>query len=134
MNVNYLKIDKIPAYGDGWQSVLDALSGGDFFVTTGEVLIPHLSIDNFESGDTAAPRDQMTLEVELEWTYPLAYMEVVSGDGINVNRQRFDLSDTKEFGSRNISTSINASNAKWARIEVWDIARNGAFTQPVWIE
>ena len=76
----------------------------------------------------------MTLEVELEWTYPLAYMEVVSGDGINVNRQRFDLSDTKEFGSRNISTSINASNAKWARIEVWDIARNGAFTQPVWIE
>jgi len=23
---------------------------------------------------------------------------------------------------------------KWVRFEVWDIATNGAFTQPVWIE
>ena len=23
---------------------------------------------------------------------------------------------------------------KWVRLEVWDIARNGAFTQPIWIE
>jgi hypothetical protein len=61
-------------------------------------------------------------------------MELVSGDGTHVTRQRFDLSDTKEFGSRTISTSIDTSNAKWARIEIWDIARNGAFTQPVWIE
>jgi hypothetical protein len=76
----------------------------------------------------------MSLEIELEWTYPLAYMELVSGDGTNVTRQRFDLTNTKEFGSQNISSSVNLSNAKWARIEVWDIARNGAFTQPIWIE
>jgi hypothetical protein len=61
-------------------------------------------------------------------------MELVSGDGTNVTRQRFDLTNTKEFGSQNISSSVNLSNAKWARIEVWDIARNGAFTQPIWIE
>ena len=134
MNINYLKLDKIPLYEDGWQPVIDALAGGEFFVTTGEVLIPNFSIDSFESGESAPTRDQMTLEVDLQWTYPLAYMELVSGDGINVTRTRFDLSDTKEFGSRNISTTINTSNMKWARIEVWDIARNGAFTQPVWIE
>jgi hypothetical protein len=24
--------------------------------------------------------------------------------------------------------------ARWVRLEVWDIAANGAFSQPVWIE
>ena len=23
---------------------------------------------------------------------------------------------------------------KWIRLEVWDIAKNGAFTPPVWLE
>jgi hypothetical protein len=35
MNINYLKLDQIPRFEDGWQPVLDALRGGDFFVTTG---------------------------------------------------------------------------------------------------
>jgi hypothetical protein len=134
MNVNYLKLDTIPRYEDGWQPVLDVLSNGEFFVTTGEVLIPKFSINNYESGETALADDQMSLEIELEWTYPLAYIELVSGDGNSVTRQRFDLTNTKEFGSQSIATTVDLSNAKWARVEVWDIARNGAFTQPVWIK
>ena len=134
MNVNYLKLDTIPRYEDGWQPVLDVLSNGEFFVTTGEVLIPKFSINNYESGETALADDQMSLEIELEWTYPLAYIELVSGDGNSVTRQRFDVTNTKEFGSQSIATTVDLSNAKWARVEVWDIARNGAFTQPVWIK
>jgi hypothetical protein len=28
----------------------------------------------------------------------------------------------------------NLSGRHWVRFEVWDIAANGAFTQPVWVE
>ena len=134
MNINYLKIDEIPKYEDGWQSVLDALSGGEFFVTTGEVLIPKFSINGKESGEIAQADQTMSLEIDLQWTYPLAYMELISGDGRNVNRLRFDLSDTTEFGSINFQFPVDLINEKWARIEVWDIARNGAFTQPIRLE
>ena len=37
MNVNYLKLEQLPKYRDGWQPVLDVLRRGEFFVTTGEV-------------------------------------------------------------------------------------------------
>ena len=134
MNINYLRLDEIPNYEEGWQPVLDALSGGEFFVTTGEVLIPEFSIDGGQSGETTPASDDMSLEIELQWTYPLAYMEVVSGDGSQVNRLRFDLSDTTEFDSINMQINVDLSQASWARVEVWDIARNGAFTQPVWLE
>ena len=134
MNINYLRIDEIPKYADGWQPVLDALSAGEFFVTTGEVLIPEFSIDGRKSGELAQADAAMSLEVQLQWTYPLAYMELISGDGRKVNRLRIDLSDTNEFDSRNIQIPVDLSNARWARLEVWDIARNGAFTQPVWLE
>ena len=119
---------------DRWQPVLDALSGGKFFVTTGEVLIPEFSIDGGQSGETTPASDNMSLEIELQWTYPLAYMEVISGDGSQVNRLRFDLSDTTEFDSTNMQFNVDLRQASWARVEVWDIARNGAFTQPVWLE
>jgi hypothetical protein len=28
MNVNYLRLDRLPRFDDGWQPVLDALHGG----------------------------------------------------------------------------------------------------------
>ena len=37
--VNYLKLDKVPGPDDDWSPVLNALRDGDFFVTTGEILI-----------------------------------------------------------------------------------------------
>jgi hypothetical protein len=137
MNVNYLKLDKIPHYEDGWQSVLDTLSSGQFFVSTGEVLISSFDISGRESGETLSASidySSVTLNANLEWTYPLAYLEVVSGDGTDVYRQRIDMSDTREFGARNLTLPLDLSNRKWIRIEVWDIARNGAFTQSVWLE
>ncbi len=33
-----------------------------------------------------------------------------------------------------IAGTYRCADRRWVRIEVWDIARNGAFTQPVWIE
>jgi hypothetical protein len=117
--------------------VLDALSSGSFFVSTGEVLIPKFSVAGKESGETirqGSASNFVTLNANIEWTYPLSYMEIISGDGSSIYRERIDLSDTREFGERSLEHSLDLSNRKWVRIEVWDITRNGAFTQPVWIE
>jgi hypothetical protein len=124
MNVNYLKLDRIPRFADGWQPVLDALRGGEFFVTTGEVLIPSHTFD-FARGEIRA---------NVEWTFPLAFAEVISGDGNNVYHDRVELNDTSAFGSRELRIAFKAARRRWARLEVWDTAANGAFTQPKWLD
>ena len=136
MNINYLRLAKLPRYDDGWQPVLDALRGGEFFTTTGEVLIPEFKVGGKESGQTLtlASDAKSTLEVNLEWTFPLAFAEIISGDGQKVFRQRIDLADTESFGTRKLRLPLELKGRTWIRLEVWDIAANGAFTQPVWIE
>ncbi len=134
MNINYLKLDEIPDYEDGWRPVVDALANGEFFVTTGEVLITDFSVEGVESGETVNGNESAELIADLEWTYPLSYMEIISGDGATIYRDRINLSHTTEFDSETINRNVDLSNRSWVRIEVWDIARNGAFTQPVWIE
>ena len=47
MNVNYLKLDHLPKFSDGWQPVLDTLRHGQFFTTTGEILIPQFTVGKF---------------------------------------------------------------------------------------
>ena len=135
MNVNYLKLDRLPAFGDGWQPVIDTLRGGRFFTTTGEVLIPSFDVAGKPSGDTIAAGDgPVRVHASLEWTFPLAFAEVVSGDGTQVFRQHIDLGDTRAFGSRQIDVPVDLRGRKWVRFEVWDVAANGAYTQPVWVE
>jgi hypothetical protein len=137
MNINYLKLDEIPRYEDGWQEVLDALAEGDFFVTTGEVLIPDFTVQGFSSGDSVpmgTDLSRLAIQMSLQWTYPLSHLTIVSGDGTNVHRYHFDLSATTEFDDIDIRLSADLQGRKWVRLEVWDIARNGAFTQPVWID
>jgi len=136
MNINYLRLAKLPRYDDGWQPVLDALRGGEFFTTTGEVLIPEFTVGGKQSGQTPALEGEVkpALEASLEWTFPLAFAEVISGDGQKVFRQRIDLADTESFGARRLSLPVELKGRTWVRFEVWDIAANGAFTQPVWLE
>jgi len=136
MNINYLKLDTVPEYENGWQPVLDALQQGRFFVSTGEVLIPEFSINGEESGATVAIIDQasVSLKASLEWTYPMSHLDIVTGDGEQIFRERIDLSATREFGATEFQHTIEVSNKTWVRIEAWDIAKNGAFTQPVWLD
>jgi hypothetical protein len=135
MNVNYLKLDRLPRFAAGWQPILTALRGGRFFTTTGEVLIPAFWIDDKQSGDTlAAPSAPSRLRATITWTFPLTFAEIVSGDGQQVYRQRIDLQDTGPFGSRELDIPIDLRGRTWVRFEVWDIATNGAYTQPIWIK
>ena len=136
MNVNYLRLNKIPRFNEGWQNVLDALRGGQFFVTTGEILIPQFSIGGKQSGEILrVPFGAKTeIKAALQSTFPLSFAEVISGDGTNVFRQRVNLADANAFENRVLNMPLDLTNRRWARLEVWDIAGNGAFTPPIWLQ
>ena len=50
MNVNYVKLDRLPKFDEGWQTILDSLRSGRFFVTTGEILLNEVTIGGRECG------------------------------------------------------------------------------------
>jgi hypothetical protein len=135
MNINYVKIDHLPKYDEGWQGVLDVLRDGKFFVTTGEVLIPEFTVGGKESGDELIlPEDgKPELAAKLRWTYPLSFGLVISGDGERVYQDRIDLSNGGAFGETELKLPQSLAGRHWVRLEVWDVAANGAFTQPVWL-
>ena len=114
MNVNYLKLDRMPT-SDDWSPVLDVLRRGDFFVTTGEVLI-----HSFEARD-----DEVT--ADLEWTFPLEQVELI----VDGQRRTIPLPATREFGRQRFSWPMELKGKSWVRLEAWDVAFNGAFTQPI---
>jgi hypothetical protein len=136
MNINYVKLDRVPRFEEGWRPILDSLRAGRFFVTTGEVLLNDVTIGGKSGGETLtfAPGDHPVVRVDLSWTFPLRFAEVVSGDGSKVYRERIDLSDTPPFGHKILTLKPDLAGRTWARFEVWDVATDGAFTQPVWLE
>lgn len=136
MNINYLQLDAIPDFSEGWQPVFNALENGRFFSTTGEILIPSFSINGKGSGETVQLNGLNTVEVkmQIDWTFPLNFIEIISGDGEQVFREKFDLNQTEAFGSQSFQFSSDLSNRKWVRLEVWDVAANGAFTQTVYLK
>lgn len=135
MNVNYLQMNKLPAYKEGWQSVVDAMQKGKFFSSTGEVLIPAFTINGKSSGDTARlNKGKANITYSVNWTFPLQYAMIISGDGSKTYTQRINLDHTLPFGRKEFNTTIDLSNRKWARLEVWDAAVNGAFTQTIYLK
>jgi hypothetical protein len=136
MNINYLQLDKLPRFDDGWQPVLDALRHGRFFVSTGEVLLLDFKVGGQASGQALRLADNTSVEVTatLEWTFPPAFAEIIWGDGSQVARKRVDLGTNEAFSKKVLRVPVNLKGAKWVRVEAWDIAANGAFSQPVWIE
>ncbi|GGM78020.1 hypothetical protein GCM10010967_07160 [Dyadobacter beijingensis] len=136
LNVNYLQLDQLPKFEEGWQPVLDAMRKGKFFVTTGEVLIPSFKVNNMVAGETAKPDAKGNVEITLDarWTFPLNRAEVISGDGKEVFHDVINLSDTHAFGQKNFKFTQNMKGRKWLRLELWDVAANGAFTQIIWLE
>jgi hypothetical protein len=135
MNINYLKLDKLPRFDDGWQPVLDALKSGRFFVSTGEVLMPEFSVGGKESGQTLRlAGGKVDVRARLEWTFPPEFAEIIWGDGSKVQRQHVALTGAEAFSGRVLRVPVDLKGAKWVRLEVWDIAANGVFSQPVWVE
>jgi len=119
MNINYVRMPRLPDYGH-YGELLDALAKNDTFISTGEVLLPEWKLDG------------ETVHAKVSHTFPLKMAEVVWGNGEQTFRVTIPLEQTREFTETVIDRKFQAPNRKWARFAVWDVAGNGAFTNPVW--
>ena len=83
------------------------------------MLLPQFTVGAKASGEKIklSASGQAKLEAGLTWTFPMAFAEVVTGDGEKVYRQQIDL-----------------SGKRWVRIEAWDVAANRVISQPIWLE
>lgn len=120
--VSYIKVEGTPSI-DNWSPIINAMSKGNFFVTSGEVLIPNYQV----TGSGA----QRTISADVEWTFPLEFAEVVWGDGQKTDRQIISVTDLPAFGTHHFQIPFDATGKKWVRFAVWDSAGNGAFVQPI---
>src|SRR3546814_14919808 len=89
--------------------------------------LPEFTIGGAKSGEETVFGRNSLVRAKIEWTFPLAFAEIVSGDGNKVYRDRIDLTGAAPFGSRTIAKRVDLSGRKWARIEVWDVARTGDY-------
>jgi hypothetical protein len=120
--VNYVKLDSLPTDGN-WSPIIDAMKRGDYFWTSGEVLITNYAVQG-----TGAKR---TIAADVEWTFPLEFVEVVWGDGTRTDRQIISATDLGAHGRKRFEIPFDATGKKWVRFAVWDTAGNGAMVQPV---
>ncbi len=123
MNANYVRMDRLPDF-DHYGAILPPLRRGDFFVSTGEVLLPEASIHAGANGD-------IVVHARVRWTLPLRFAEVVWGDGKNTFNETISLEKTGPFGDSTFDWTVQAGEWKWARFAVWDIASDGAFINPI---
>jgi len=136
MNVNYMMLDALPKYREGWKPVVEAMQKGRFFSTTGEVLMNELKVNGKMSGESLKLNADGTVNIQLNlsWTFPMNFVEIISGDGEKVYREKIDLSDTKAFGLQQFTFNPKLAGRKWLRLEAWDTAVNGAFSQTFYLE
>ena len=123
MNVNYVRLPALPAY-DHYGELLDAVAKGDYFISTGEIVMPDYTL--------AGKGDSITASVSVDYTFPLRMAEIVWGNGTETHHHIVPLEETQEFRSARFQWQADAKDWKWARLAIWDVAGNGAFTNPVW--
>ncbi len=122
MNINYVLADSLPSF-DNYSELLKPIVDGEFFTTTGEVLLPKVEI-------STASADEVEIAADVDWTLPLHHAEITWGDGEQTHHVRIPLTDTRAFGKQSFNWSAPAPGWKWARLSVWDVAANGAFVNP----
>jgi hypothetical protein len=122
--VQYVKLDTLPLASSGdWGAIIDAVKRGDYFWTSGEVLVSNYAVQG-----AGAKR---AIVADLEWTFPLEFVELVWGDGTKVDRQIIPATDLPAMGRKHFEIPFDATGKKWVRFAAWDAAGNGAMAQPV---
>ena len=115
--VNYLRIDSVPGVDD-MSSIVEALRTGEYFVTSGEVLLPECRLEG--------EGEQRTMVATVEWTFPLDFVELVWGDGISIERELVSATETGTYGRREFRIPFAVGEKRWVRFAAWDVAGNGA--------
>ena len=121
--INYLKLDKVPAWNQSWAPIVEGIRAGNFFGTTGEILFHKWGIEG--SGAKSV------YTASIEYTFPLEFAELVWSDGAKVDRKMIRLTGTVPFGTKAFRIPFDATGKKWVRFDVWDSSGNGAWLQPV---
>jgi hypothetical protein len=128
--VNYLRLDTVPGVDD-MTAIVEALRTNDFFVTSGEVLLPEQRIEG--------EGDERTYVAEVHWSFPLEFVELVLGGSVSggggpdvsqVQRVVVEAEDTGVHGQRTFRIPFTVGDHKWVRFAAWDVATNGAMGQP----
>ncbi|MCM5663184.1 hypothetical protein [Galbibacter mesophilus] len=120
--VSYVKLNSVPSVDD-MSPIINSLKKGDFFVTSGEILIPHYEV--------LGTGNSKTIVAEVEWTFPLDFVELVWGDGESIDRKIISTTDLPAFSKKRFEIPFDATGKKWIRFAAWDVATNGAMVQPV---
>ena len=124
--VNYLKIDKMPGPDEDWSPMLKALRDGDFFVTTGEILITQLRGRRHRRAADDHRGRRMDVPAVVRRGRVGRRQEDRSSDHLGDR-------PAAPFGTKHFSIPFDATGKVWVRFAVWDSAGNGAFVQPVWL-
>jgi hypothetical protein len=124
MNINYLRLPKLPSF-DHYDEIFNSIKKGDGFITTGEILLPSVSM-------SAASDASVQINAKISSTFPLRIAEIVWGDGKTTHHQIIDLQSTPSFDEHEYSWLAETPGWIWARFAVWDVAGDGAFTNPIW--
>ena len=124
--VNYVKMPSLPKFDQDWSPLLKSLRAGDYYVTSGEVLLRNWGI-----ADAAGKKAYWA---DVEWTFPLEFVELVWGDGKTTGRQVISETGMPPLSNHRFRIPFDPAGKKWVRFAVWDSAGNGALTQPVHLE
>jgi len=124
--VNYVRLSRVPRHDESWSPLLGALRAGEYFVTTGEILLRDLAV--------AGTGARSSVVADLEWTFPLEFVEVVWGDGRTSGRQVVSATHLPPLGRHRFVIPFDATGKTWVRFAAWDSAGNGAFAPPVRLE
>ncbi len=124
--VNYVKLARVPRYDEDWSPLVRALREGEHFVTTGEILLHRYAVEGAGA--------QRRFVADVEWTFPLEFVEVVWGDGKTTGRQVVTATAEPPRGRRLFSFPFDATGKTWVRFAAWDSAGDGAFGPPIRID
>jgi hypothetical protein len=124
MNINYLRLPELPSF-DNYNQIFKSIVKGDGFITTGEILLPSAIM-------TPDSDHGIRVNAKISSTFPLQVAELVWGDGTTTHHKLIDLNSTPAFDDHEYSWLVETPRWTWARFAVWDVAGDGAFTNPIW--
>ena len=97
---------------------------GDYFVTSGEVLIPsYAGAGHRQPADDRRPMSSG----RSRWTSSRSSGATAQ----KTDRQIIPATDLPPFGKHHFQIPFDATGKKWVRFAAWDSAGNGAMVQPV---
>jgi len=109
--VNYVKLAKLPRFDEDWSPILRSMRAGDFFVSSGEITFRNYSLQG------------KTFSAEIEWTFPLEFVELVWGDGKTTGSKVISATDLAQFGSKRFEIRLNPAGKKWGPLRGLGLSR-----------